>query len=105
MRGGAYYTAAMEVTTQEEADKMFESLVKICMKQRPCNRGDAEAIQRQNLGYFAGYYSNEVRARVEKLYRCAHPIFGAIAVKGPPTAKQAFEAGRRLGKAARKKKS
>jgi hypothetical protein len=38
----------------------------------------------RNLGYFAGYYDHWRRASyVERLYRCAHPVFGKIAANGP----------------------
>ena len=98
------YCKAMEVSTRAEADAMFERLVKECMEKRPCDRKTAVSIQRQNLGYFAGYYSREVRARVERLYHCAHPIFGPVADNGQPTTEQAFQAGVAAGKAMRKAK-
>jgi len=93
------YVRAMEVTTQAEADDMFEKLVKECMEKRPCGRTEAEQIQRSNLGYFAGYYNEETRGRVEKLYRCAHPIFGPISDNGSPTTEQALQTGIAMGKA------
>ena len=55
----------------------------------------AEQIANANLGYFAGYYSNEVRERVEHLFNCSHPVFGSIKDNGAPTPKQAFEAGKK----------
>ncbi|TXH09637.1 MAG: hypothetical protein E6R03_16465 [Hyphomicrobiaceae bacterium] len=42
---------------------------------------------------FAGYYDSETRERVERLFKCEHPIFGAIATKGQPTAELAFALG------------
>ena len=56
----------------------------------------AAQIAATNLGYYAGYYDNETRERVERLFHCSHPIFGSISKNGPPTAKEAFEAGKRL---------
>jgi hypothetical protein len=50
-------------------------------------------VERHNLGYFAGYYDNETRERVERLFKCSHPIFGSIAKNGAPTAKEALAAG------------
>lgn len=44
----------------------------------------------------------ETRARVERLFRCAHPIFGAIAEVGPPPAEEAFRKGLELGERAAK---
>ena len=53
----------------------------------------AEEIVNSNLGYFAGYYSNEVRERVETLFNCEHPIFGSIKKNGAPTSAEAFRMG------------
>ncbi len=95
---GDKYEPAMALLTQAEADAYFEELVAHTMSFGK-SRAEAEAIERANLGYFAGYYSNETRERVEQLFRCAHPIFGSIAANGPPTAEQAFQAGLAAGKA------
>lgn len=89
---GQKYEPAMEITDQAEADAYFEQLVAHTMRFGK-SREEAEVIERVNLGYFAGYYSHEVRARVERLFKCEHPIFGAIAKRGAPTATEAFEAG------------
>lgn len=90
------YGPAMTITDQSLADAYFERCVAHSMgfgRSRPT----AEAIERSNLGYYAGYYDSETRKRVERLYRCAHPVFGKIAERGPPTLTEAFEAGKRLG--------
>jgi hypothetical protein len=58
----------------------------------------AEEIALDNLGYYAGYYDNETRERVERLFKCQHPVFGSIAENGAPTAEEAFAAGMRLGR-------
>ena len=61
---GDKYTPAMHITDQAEADAYFEQLVAHGMREG-ISREIAEKIERANLGYFAGYYSHEVRARVE----------------------------------------
>ena len=99
---GEAYEPAMEITDQEEADRYFLVLVGMSMKNGQ-SREEAEKIQRENLGYYAGYYDSETRARVEKLFNCAHPIFGPIS-QGEPTAEEAFEIGRKLGEQALKEK-
>ena len=53
----------------------------------------AEEIVNSNLGYFAGYYSNKVRERVETLFNCKHPVFGSIKENGAPTIAEAFRMG------------
>lgn len=91
---GEAYGPAMKITDQAEANKYFEFLVADCMKVRPqLTREEAESIQRTNLGYYAGYYDEETRARVEALYSCQHPYFGKVAEKGSPTAAEALQVG------------
>mgnify|MGYP001582528323 CR=1 FL=1 len=101
---------AMEITDRAEADRYFAELVAeseaalvAAGRGGADPRAEAERVVRSNLGYYAGYYSDEVRARVERLFRCAHPVFGAIGKNGPPTPEAAFEAGRALGEAARRR--
>jgi hypothetical protein len=89
---GEKYGPAMEMTTQEEADAYFEKCVQHTMSFGR-TREEAESVERANVGYYAGYYSDETRRRVERLFNCAHPVFGK-AEGGAPTAEQAFEAGR-----------
>lgn len=93
---GEKYSPAMEITDSFEAGRYFEQCVQHTMSHGR-TREEAEGIERANLGYFAGYYSHETRERVERLFRCAHPIFGP-AENGPPTDSEAFEAGRKLAR-------
>lgn len=97
------YARAMQVTDQAEADELFEAIVNMHLESSDfVSRHVAEKIRRENLAYFAGYYDDETRARVERLFKCAHPIFGAIAINGAPTQKEAFELGVALGEKMRK---
>jgi hypothetical protein len=102
---GDKYDPAMKMTDQAEADAYFERCVQHTMlwmiedgraKDFKEARPEAEKIERINLGYYAGYGTSETRARVERLFRCAHPYFGAIAQNGPPTTDAALVAGVRL---------
>jgi len=54
------------------------------------------SIAKSNLGYYAGYYSNEVRERVEKLFCCAHSVFGSIKENGISTPQEAFDMGKNM---------
>jgi len=94
---GEKYDPAMKITDQAEADAYFERLVEHQMSHGLSNREESENIERANLGYYAGYYSNETRSRVERLFKCQHPMFGAIDKVGAPTPEQAFEMGRKWG--------
>jgi hypothetical protein len=93
---GDKYGPAMEIKTQEEADVYFEKCVVHSMRHGRL-RPEAEQLERGNLGYYAGYYGEETRERVERLFKCAHPIFGKIAEHGPPAAEEAFDRGVRGG--------
>ena len=95
------YDPAISIQSQAEADEYFEMLVVHSMGAGK-SREEAEGIERYNLGYWAGYYDNETRERVERLFKCAHPLFGAIAEKGPPTPEEAFQLGVELGKKSRR---
>lgn len=93
------YEPAMEIETQEEADAYFRLCVQHTMQLPPAtiDREEAECIERNNIGYYAGYFSHETRERVERLFKCEHPVFGAIAKKGPPTPEEALRKGMELG--------
>ncbi len=95
---------AMEITDQAEADDYFEQLVVHYMERfsgtrLTMDRHEAEKVVRENLGYYPGYYSPETQARVNRLFKTTHPIFGDKA----PTPEEAFEAGKRLAEEELKK--
>lgn len=98
---GDKYRPAMEITDEFEAGRYFEQCVQHDMECWGKSREEAEKVERANLGYFAGYYDNETRARVERLFRCAHPVFGAIAKNGVPTPGAALAAGVKMAQEAR----
>lgn len=89
---GDKYSPAMRCTEQEDADSYFEACVEHSMR-FGYTREQAEQIERSNLGYYAGYYDFETRLRVERLFKCVHPIFGSAAINGQPSAEQALMAG------------
>ena len=92
---GQKYRPAMKIIEQAEADEYFERCVEHTMRFGN-SRQEAERIERANLGFYAGYCDAETRARVERLFRCAHPIFGAIAEKGAPAIEEVFALGEAL---------
>jgi len=94
---GEKYGPAMKIETQEEANEYLERCVRHNMNFGN-TREEAESIEKSNLGYYAGYYDDETRRRVERLFKCAHPVFGSIEEKGPPTLREAFELGMRMGR-------
>ncbi len=88
---GTKYGRAVAITDQEEAKAYFEVCVQHMMKYGKYSREEAESIERQNIGYWAGYGGAEDFNRVMKLYGTAHPIFGT----SYPTPAAAFNAGRK----------
>lgn len=90
---GEKYEPAMSITNQEEADAYFQLCVDHSMTYRRKTREEAEELERANLGYYAGYGSSETRERVERLFRCSHPVFGAISKVGAPTPEEALQEG------------
>lgn len=92
---GDQYHPAMKMTDPQEAAEYLEALIRYNMERHGQSREEATSIQKQNLGYFAGYYDHETRERVEKLFCCTHPIFGA-ASSGAPSPEEAFEMGAKM---------
>ena len=90
---GEAFGPAMEMTDQPKASEYFSALVERNMRLFGQDRAKAEDDTRASLGYYAGYYDNETRARVDALFSCAHPVFGSIAKVGAPTPDEAFQAG------------
>lgn len=92
---GEKYGPAMEITDEAEAATYFERCVEHSMHCFGKTRHEAEEIERVNLGYYAGYYDSATRERVERLFQCAHPVFGKIERFGPPSVQEAVSAGLR----------
>jgi len=89
---GEMYRPAMDIETEEEAQEYFQALVDYSVQRHGHSLAEAARVERANLGYFAGYYDHDTRLRVERLFSCQHPMFGA-AKNGAPTAEEAFETG------------
>lgn len=94
---------AMSITDPEDAKQYFEAYVDFMVKHSSIKKREAIEIAKSNLGYYAGYYDNETRERVERLFCCAHPVFGSIAANGAPTPEQAYDIGVKMGEKLRKK--
>jgi hypothetical protein len=105
---GEALNPAMEITDQNDADQYLRDYITYLegwLKKEP--RGDnmtAEEIAKTNLGYYAGYYDNETRRRVEKIFMCAHPIFGKIE-NHVPTNEEAFNLGLKFNSSTEKVKA
>ncbi len=93
---GEALSPAMEITEQVDASQYLANYIthiQNYLDKQPRQDGQtAKSIAKANLGYYAGYYDDAVRVRVEQLFRCAHPVFGAI-IEGKPSAEETFNAG------------
>lgn len=98
------YDHAMRITDQAEADAYLETLIVDNMEASGRTRAEADEIVRENLAICAGYFSHETRARVERLFRCKHPMLGAIAEVGTRTPEQNYELGAEMMRALRAKR-
>lgn len=95
---GEVLGTAMTITDQEDAKQYFEAYVNYLVECHGIKRSTAENSAKANLGYYAGYYDNETRERVERLFLCEHPIFGNIKENGVPTPEEAFNMGKNYKK-------
>jgi len=96
---GDLYHPCASCKTQEQADSHFEALVRYHMASNDLGRQRAESAVKQNIGYWAGYFGRETAARMHRLFRCAHPIFGRFEEGDGnwPTPGEAIGAGRAAG--------
>lgn len=90
------YGPAVKLAMEDSPDakEYFDALVDQLLKDESINRQDAVEIVKSNIGYYAGYFSNEARQKVWDVYGSSHPIFG----NEFPSAKHAFEIGMRIAK-------
>lgn len=93
------YTPSFKITTKENADEYFASCVEHTMRLSPdMSEEKAIEIEKNNIGYFAGYTDNETRARIENLFGCEHPILGSVNSPLPPEV--ILNIGKAIGEAA-----
>jgi hypothetical protein len=78
---GEKYGPAMAITDAAEAKAYFRRCVRHTRRYGGKDRGEAERIERINIGYYAGYYDHEARVRVERLFLTKRPVFGAAAAR------------------------
>ena len=94
-----------EIDNEEDAMAYKELLIEYHMRwsrdgkpdSPPMTREQAIEVTNANVGYWSGYGTSTQMTRVQRLFLCAHPIFGSAV----PTDKEAYETGLAAGKAAR----
>jgi len=94
MTWGELLGPAMKMTDPEEAKKYLSALIERGVKQFNHTPEESERIQKENLGYYAGYYDTKTMVRVHKLFNCAHPVFGKVkSQEDLPSPEEAFKMG------------
>ena len=76
---GEIFNTALDVAETGDGDRcqaFLTSYVEYIVSESNSNVAEAENIAKSNLGYFAGYYSNEVYETINKAYGAVHPVFG-----------------------------
>jgi len=89
-----------KVKTKEAAQEFLTKYHDWFVSERPdLQEKECLRICMANIGYFAGYGSAREMERVLALFNTTHPIFGCKA----PSAEEAFNRGKKLGEAMKKK--
>ena len=73
---GEKYKPAMKIRTKKAAIEYLAELVKYNITKTGNDFDTAIKIEKNNLGYFSGYYDNVTIKRVQKLFECSHPVLG-----------------------------
>ncbi len=96
MTMGECYDPAMKMTDPEEAKEYLAALIERGVKYFGHSREKSESVQKENLGYYSGYFDTETMVRVHKLFDCAHPVFGKVeSQEDLPSPKEAFDMGQK----------
>ena len=74
----------------------FEVLVQDSMLHGK-TREEAEKMERENLGYFAGYYNRDTMRRVNRLFKTRHPM-----ITPEMTEEEIFAIGKEVGRRLRR---
>lgn len=69
------YGPAMDIEDPAQAREYWEALVTMRME-TGLSRAEAEACERQNLGYFTGYCDEATGKRVARVFGVLHPFLG-----------------------------
>lgn len=89
----------MKMTDPEEAKEYLAALIERGVKHWGQTPDESERIQKENLGYYSGYYDTDTMVRVQKLFSCVHPVFGEVkSEKDLPSPEEAFEMGKKWAK-------
>jgi len=80
---------------KSEAEEFYKSYIQYIIDDTGLTLKEAKSRADSNFGYFAGYYSDEVRKLMKDTYGAIHPIFGDNYNIDPA---EAFRLGQELAK-------
>jgi len=83
------FDGANACKTREEADAWMRAEIARYLYEFGVPAKEAKQVILGNIGYMAGYFGNETRDRIYRLFGAEHPIFGTK----HPTPEEAFQAG------------
>jgi hypothetical protein len=90
------YGPAMQINTEDDAKRYLEGCIAHTVRvNKEILEEDARQQELDNIGYYAGYFDEETRKRVEKLFGAVHPVFGSVKIKRTP--KEIFDLGFEIG--------
>ena len=93
---GDKYGPAMQITTEDDAKRYLEGCVTHALEvNKEILEADARQQELDNIGYYAGYFDEETRKRIEKLFGAVHPVLGSVKIKRTP--KEIFDLGFEMG--------
>lgn len=75
------------ITTPEDADQYLDAYAQYLADKNSSRIEEAKILARKNIGYYAGYQTEEVFHRMLRLFKTIHPVFKR---KYPSTAREAM---------------
>tara|TARA_B100000614_G_scaffold262909_1_gene300545 strand:+ start:104394 stop:104810 length:417 start_codon:yes stop_codon:yes gene_type:complete len=94
---------AMEIETEDEARQYLDNYVDWMVVKHGMSRVEALNVAKQNIGYYSGYYGVDTQRRVERVFKCVHPIFGSTSGE-QMSVQEILEQGRKMGEESKKGK-
>lgn len=94
--GNKYVDLLGTIHTPEDATEYLEACIEHSMRFGN-SREEAEKIERSNIGYVTGYFSNAEAACIQSLFNVVHPIFGSVAQLEQLTPEEILQKGIELG--------
>ena len=93
---GEIFDLALDLAKKDtyEAQEWFYEYVNCISMDNSYSWDKSIEIAKSNLGYFAGYYNQEVCDIIYKTYQCSHPVFGDKPFEISP--EEAFKKGMEL---------